>query len=152
MKHPLVAEAFNIVGFHLPPGSASRHEVTRVFFLLVEIGQNWTGGREDNAGFPRPSPPASLHRARFEALLKAGDQIGLGLLSSFAFLFVFFYLSISFFYLQFLFAVFNSIQGNRGGLGQGEQLRPDSDLLLQAGLDQELFYLPDLFYFRLLGH
>ena len=73
-------------------------------------------------------------------------------MSSFAFLFVFFYLSISFFYLQFLFAVFNSIQGNRGGLGQGEQLRPDSDLLLQAGLDQELFYLPDLFYFRLLGH
>ena len=73
-------------------------------------------------------------------------------MSSFAFLFVFFYLSISFFYLQFLFAVFNSIQGNRGGLGQGEQLRPDPDLLLQAGLDQELvficliFFLPDLFF------
>jgi len=26
VKHPLVAEAFNIAGFHLPPGSASRHE------------------------------------------------------------------------------------------------------------------------------
>ena len=98
MKHPLVAEAFNIVGFHLPPGSASRHEVTRVFFLLVEIGQNWTGRREDNAGFPRPSPPASLHRARFEALLKAGD---------------------------------------RGGPGEGKQLRSDANLLLQAGTDQQ---------------
>ena len=39
MKHPLVAEAFNIVGFHLPPGSASRHEVTRVHILSVEIAK-----------------------------------------------------------------------------------------------------------------
>ena len=37
MKHPLVAEVFNIVGFHLPPGSASRHEVSRVHLLVAEI-------------------------------------------------------------------------------------------------------------------
>ena len=78
VKHPLVAEAFNIVGFHLPPGSASRHEVSRVHLLLAEIVQNCAGGREDNARLPRPSPPASLHRTRFEALLEAGDGRGPG--------------------------------------------------------------------------
>ena len=46
VKHPLVAEAFNIAGFHLPPGSASRHEVSGVHLLLsnrskLSIRRTW---------------------------------------------------------------------------------------------------------------
>ena len=47
------------------------------------------------------------------------------------------------FYLRFLIL---QKSGDRGGLGQGEQLRPDPDLLLQAGLDQELVSICLIFF------
>ena len=49
-----------------------------------------------------------------------------------------------FFYLRLL-ILFKA--GDRGRLGQGEQLRPDPDLLLQAGLDQELVFIRLIFFF-----
>ena len=48
-----------------------------------------------------------------------------------------------FFYLRLL-ILFKA--GDRGRLGQGEQLRPDPDLLLQAGLDQELVSICLIFF------
>ena len=109
VKHPLVAEAFNIVGFHLPPGSASKHEVSSLLCSCMNSNHIWScsGGGEADAGFPRTTEPSSLHGPWCEALLKAGDRIGLCLLFSFAFLFVLFYLPFSFVLFLFLFANFH---------------------------------------------
>ena len=49
-----------------------------MFTSLPVIVENFPGGREDNAGFPRLSPPSSLHGTRFEALLQAVDRGGPG--------------------------------------------------------------------------